>query len=394
MDQALINRCRGCLAPDSDQETVMCMKPMPLAGMFCDTPEDAARAPVFPLTWVRCQRCGLVQVLEDIPDSVLFSRYNYASSSVPGLVRHFANYANLLGERYSSTTPLHFLEIGCNDGVLLKRLPAAWRRTGVDPSDVAARGVDGPPSYDLINAPFSPTLVREAGMEGAVDVISGSNCLAHISNLYEVFSGAALALKPGGHFWIEVHDLLALLRGCQWDTIYHEHRAEWSEGALRRCLGLHGFEPVETCRLPMHGGALRGLFRRTDQSYPLASKAPQPEQEMASLRKAYEMRSETPAAKQLQVLQAQGRRIAAYGAAGRANVYLNQLPELRFRYIVDESPLRMDKFIPCVGTPVVPPSQLQHQPADACLITAWNYRDDIIGKNPKHAGAWLTAFGD
>jgi hypothetical protein len=231
-------------------------------------------------------------------------------------------------------------------------------------------------------------------MEGALDVISGSNCLAHISNLYEVFSGAALALKPGGHFWVEVHDLLALLRGCQWDTIYHEHRAEWSEGALRRCLALHGFEAVETYRLPMHGGALRSLFRRTDQRHPLASKSPQPEPEMASLRHAYEKRSETPAAEQLLALQAQGQRIAAYGAAGRANVYLNQLPELRFCYIVDESPLRMNKFIPCVGTPVVPPNQLQHQPADACLITAWNYRDDIIGKNPEHAGAWLTAFGD
>jgi SAM-dependent methyltransferase len=370
------------------------MKPMPLAGMFCVTPEEAARALVFPLTWVRCQRCGLVQVLEDIPDSVLFSRYNYASSSVPGLVRHFASYANLLGERYSRVAPLHFLEIGCNDGVLLKRLPAAWRRTGVDPSDVAARGAEVPPSYDLLNAPFSSTLVREAGLEGAVDVISGSNCLAHISDLHEVFSGAALALRPGGHFWIEVHDLRALLRGCQWDTIYHEHRAEWSEGALRRCLALHGFDPVETSRLPMHGGALRSLFRKTDQSHPLPGKPLQPEPEMASLRQAYEKRSETPAAQRLGALQAQGRRIAAYGAAGRANVYLNQLPELRFAYIVDESPLRMNKFIPRVGTQVVPPSHLQHQPADACLITAWNYRDDIMGKNPEHAGAWLTAFGD
>jgi len=394
MEYVLITQCRGCLAPNSDQETVMCLKPMPLAGMFCATAEEAAQAPVFPLTWVRCRRCGLVQVQEDIADDVLFSQYNYASSSVPGLVRHFASYANLLGERYSPVAPLHFLEIGCNDGVLLKRLPGAWRRTGVDPSDVAARGAEAKPSYDLLNASFSPALVREAGLEGTVDVISGSNCLAHISNLYEVFSGVALALKPGGHFWIEVHDLQALLHGGQWDTIYHEHRAEWSEGALRCCLALHGFEPVQTCRLPLHGGALRSLFRKSDQNHALPANPPQPEPEMTSLRHAYEKRSERPAVQRLKALQTQGRRIVAYGAAGRANVYLNQLPELHFDYIVDESPLRINKLIPRVGTPVVPPSHLRSQPSDACLITAWNYRDDIIVKNPEHGGAWLTAFGD
>lgn len=394
MGHTLIHRCRGCLAPDSDHETVMSMEPMPLAGMFCTTAKEAEQAPVFPLTWIRCQRCGLVQVLEDIPDSVLFAQYNYSSSSVAGLVRHFTGYANLLAERYSRTTPLRFLEIGCNDGVLLNQLPPAWRRIGVDPSDVAARGAAASKSYDLLNAPFSPALVREAGLESSVDVISGSNCLAHISNLHDVFSGVALALKTGGNFWLEVHDLHALLRGCQWDTIYHEHRAEWSEDALCRCLALHGFEPVETQHIPMHGGALRSLFRKTGQKHSLPDKSPQPEPEMASLRHAYEKRAETAAARRLIALQSQGRRIAAYGAAGRANVYLNQLPELRFAYIVDESPLRLGKFIPRVCTPVVPPGELQNQPADACLITAWNYRDDIIAKTPGHQGEWLTAFGD
>ncbi|MGA2241864.1 MAG: hypothetical protein ABSH11_07475 [Verrucomicrobiota bacterium] len=74
MSYELIERCRGCLSPASEQEAVMHMKPMPLAGKFCSTADEAAQAPVFPITWVRCARCGLIQVREDIPDSVLFSQ--------------------------------------------------------------------------------------------------------------------------------------------------------------------------------------------------------------------------------------------------------------------------------------------------------------------------------
>jgi hypothetical protein len=65
---------------------------------------------------------------------------------------------------------------------------------------------------------------------------------------------------------------------------------------------------------------------------------------------------------------------------------------LRFDYIVDEAPLRINKFIPRVATPILPRAALQEKPAEACLITAWTYREDIIKKNSQHKGAWLTAF--
>lgn len=392
MNYELIKRCRGCLSPASEQQVVMRMEPMPLAGVFCATADEAKKAPLFPLTWVRCSRCGLIQVQEDISDATLFSQYNYASSSVSGLVRHFASYAEMLAKRYSTSNPLHFLEIGCNDGVLLNQLPGSWRRTGVDPSDVAARASEENKNYELLNVPFSTSFVRQAKLEETVDVISGSNCLAHISDLYDVFSAAALALKQDGHFWIEVHDLNALLNGFQWDTIYHEHKVEWSESALRRCLALHGFEHVETDSLPFHGGLIRCLFRKAGEGKPLSGKSPPPEEGLVALQQAYEQRYETPAAQLLESRQTEGKRIAAYGAAGRANVYLNQLSKLRFAYIVDESPLRMGKYIPGVGTPIVSPQLLLEQPADACLITAWNYREDIVRKNPGHAGSWLTTF--
>ena len=132
---------------------------MPLAGQFCLNREEAIAAAKFPLTWVQCARCKLVQVHQDVPDSSLYTTYNYGSSTVTPLVRHFDEYAEELRLRYGNATTFHILEIGCNDGVLLRRLPSNWRCVGVDPSDVARKAmIDRPNGYSLINQAFTSAL--------------------------------------------------------------------------------------------------------------------------------------------------------------------------------------------------------------------------------------------
>ncbi|HLA84542.1 MAG TPA: methyltransferase domain-containing protein [Thermoguttaceae bacterium] len=393
-DYSLITQCRGCHAPEGNLRTVLEMEPMPLAGMFCETGEEALEAPVFPLTWAHCSHCGLVQVRENISDAFLFSKYNYASSTVPGLVRHFDSYAAFLSDRYGRDAKVRFLEIGCNDGVLLNRLPRKWQRIGWDPSDVARRDAENNSNYQLYPLPFSEATAQASGLEASVDVVSGSNCLAHISDLRDVFQGVRHVLRPGGHLWIEVHDLQALLQGGQWDTIYHEHKVEWSEQALTRCLAPLGLVLRETFRTPMHGGALRICFQKTRVALKTSCGTVPPDPGLAELQRAYEQRYESATARKLLAAADAGKKIAAYGAAGRANVYLNQMSRLPFEYVVDEAPLRMNKFLPRIGTPIVPPSRLQEEPVEACLVTAWNYRDDIVRKNSDFRGKWLTAFGE
>jgi len=83
--------------------------------------------------------------------------------------------------------------------------------------------------------------------------------------------------------------------------------------------------------------------------------------------------------------------IAAYGAAGRATVYLNQMSELPFRFIVDESQLRLGKFVPGTGTPIVHPTGYSN---NRSLLS--DHRLELPGRHHQKeswlAGQWLTAF--
>jgi len=379
-----IERCRGCHGTGFRE--ILRMEPMPLAGQFCPTLEEARSATRYPLTWLECERCSLVQVEEDVDDRAMFDRYNYASSSVPGLVRHFESYSRWLQDKLGEREAREVLEIGCNDGVLLSRLPSRWRRVGVDPSDVAAR-VEGR-SFELVQAPFTATLARDVAGRGTFDLVTGSNCLAHIHDLKDVFEGVHTVLKPGGLFVLEVHDLDATLDGAQWDTIYHEHKVEWSVSSLRNCLAPLGFRFAAVERLALHGGLLRAVFVKAERDKEtVPSNA-----NFGELRRAYlERRNAAVYRRLLQQLTA-NRRVVAYGAAGRANVWLNQHPELAFEYIVDDAPLRMNKFIPCVATPIVPSSWVATSVPDSIVITAWNHARDIRAKHPDYTGEWLQTF--
>lgn len=382
-----LTRCRGCYAGPTSWREVLTLDPMPLAGQFCSSLEEARVATKFPLSWIQCTRCALVQVLEDIDDAVLFRKYNYASSTVGGLVRHFEQYARLLIDEFGATRPVSLLEVGCNDGVLLNQLPDAWRLVGVDPSDVALSAAGG--RYALVNTPLTEKLAEDLPGSGTFDLVTASNCLAHIHDLRDVLCGVHRLLRDGGLFVVEVHDLDATRKG-QWDTIYHEHKAEWSERSLVRCLSSLGFELVAIERLPLHGGLLRGRFRKVAGRIPLSEGAPLESFDL--LRAAYLGRRETAVYREVSVTCAAGGSVAAYGASGRANVWLNQLPELEVRYIVDESPLRCGKWIPATGTPIVPRAHLERFPTDVCVITAWNYAADIMAKNNGYRGRWLKTF--
>ena len=391
MDYKLITQCRACGHEiDEHKQEVFEFGMVPLAGNFCKTKEIALSAAKYPLTMVCCNHCQTTQVLHDVDDNVLYKEYNYASSTIGGLNRHFVSYASFLQQTYGENNKVTFLEVGCNDGVLLKKLPSNWNKIGVDPSDVAVTYCDQ--SYALYNKPFSRELVQKEKLGETCDVISGSNCLAHISQIKDVFEGVWEALKVGGHFYLEVHDLYATINGNQWDTLYHEHKIEWDIHALKNALLPIGFEFDEVTYLPLHGGLIRARFIKSKTKSNQLEKSEEKLQLLRQLKDSHTRRYDSPVVKKLMQYPKDTR--VAYGAAGRAVMFLNHMSELEFDYIVDDSPVRIGKFIPTIGTPIVKSDLFHSHQYQFCLVTAWNYFSDIKANNPAHKGEWLGYFGN
>jgi hypothetical protein len=354
-------QCRAC---HGSTEAVFEMEPMPLAGAFAKTQEEALAAHKYPLSWHWCGTCGLVNVEPEIDPDLIFADYSYVTGDVPGLVRHHTEYAQVL-----SRLPVkRVLEIGGNDGTLLRRLPSAWQKVNVDPSDVAKTHQG---DYELINEPFSSAL----GLRG-FDLITASNSMAHFPGISDALDAAREALKPAGEFWVEVHDLRATFISGQWDTVYHEHLAEWSEDALRNAGAIHGLKMTGLSRTHLHGGSLRARFVRGKGQY-----RPPKKPGFDLLQNIYDnrRRPDLPEGS------------VAYGAAARGTVYLNQVRP-HVEYVVDSSPRRYGRFVPGTGTPIHHPDTFDADPPPAALITAWNHARDIKARHPLYKGKWVSAW--
>jgi novobiocin biosynthesis protein NovU/D-mycarose 3-C-methyltransferase len=389
------SNCRVCgshdLVPILDYGT------MPLAGNFV-WPQDIDTLKYYPLDLCVCRSCSLMQVPNVVDSKVIFSDYRYLSSVTQTLTQHFEDYADTLIARGLAGAGKFVVEIGCNDGVLLGPLKMRGAPAlGIDAASNVAEVARGK-GFDVTTGFFGEQLARRVREErGPADVITASNVFAHVDDLDDIMRGVRELLAPDGSFIVEVHYGLDLLETLQFDTVYHEHLCYYSITALDVINRRFGLEIYDVQRLPMHGGAIRVYSRRNDakDTVPSAALLAMRDLELRAgiadlgtyLSFAERVVKARDAIRNLILdRRSSGRRISAFGAAGRATIMLNYcgIDHDTLEYIVDESPSRIGRIVPGVSVPILPLSHLYEDPTDDCFVTAWNYRNEIVRKAARY----------
>ena len=79
---------------------------------------------------------------------------------------------------------------------------------------------------------------------------------------------------------------------------------------------------------------------------------------------------------------ASGKTVVGYGAPTKATL-LMEMSELEFSdisFIVEDNLLKVDKFMPFTGVPILEVGELYRKKPDIIIIFAWNFYEDIIAK--------------
>lgn len=391
------NFCRGCLG--NKLFKILDLGSMPSAGGFLRSTSEFESEKTYPLQIYVCQECSLVQILNPIDPNILFKDYAFSSSTIGPLIVHFENYAEWMNRKYS---PKSVLEFGCNDGVLLKPLEKLGiKAIGIDISEnitQLARNNGLCVETGFFNVQSSFELVKKYGK---FDLITGSNAFAHNNNPGEILEASSEALNDHGYLMLECMYAGDLLEQLQWDTLYHEHLTFYSLGTLQTLLNRYGFYIFDAIRVPMHGGSLRVV----------ASKSPKLKtEEYDELIKyeKYNKINEPPTwsdfgfgiAKKIKIVGdvlfdlSKTKKIWAYGAAGKATMWLNACNMNYLGAIIDESPLRAGRYMPGTHTPILLPKALRENPPDYVFITAWNYAEIIKSKESWFDGIWITPLSE
>jgi hypothetical protein len=370
---------------------------MPLANAYPTREELARPEQRYPLNLAFCPSCSLVQITETVPPELLFREYLYFSSYSDTVVRNAEEIVTrLIASRNLNGKSLAG-EIASNDGYLLQFYKRAGIPVlGIEPAANIARVAVQERGIRTLCEFFGADLARRLRDQGeCVDVLHGNNVLAHVADLNGVVNGIRLLLKDSGMGVIEVPYVKEMIDRCEFDTIYQEHLCYFSLTALDRLFHRHDLLVEDVERLPIHGGSLR-LFvvpRHRSDNRPKVEAALQEESswgvDKVSSYRNFAQRVDHLKTNLLEVLgraKAEGKRVAAYGAAAKGTVLLNYCgvgPET-LEFVVDRSPHKQGRYMPGVHVLIQPPEKILETMPDYVLLLVWNIADEVLGQQSEY----------
>jgi methylation protein EvaC len=380
-----------------DLGPVMDFGEVALAGGFLK-PDAFAEEPRFRLRLQFCRNCLALQVVDHVPADVMFHDYFYFSSSIGTLRSHFQRYAVDVTRRFLSPAKASVLEFGCNDGVLLRPLADQGICTviGVDPATNVVTTINDP-RIKVVNDYFTEAVAERVVAEhGPIDMIVANNVYAHIRDIQGTTRATHRALADDGVFVFEVHYLGKVIGDMQYDMVYHEHLYYYSLLSAENHFRRHGMKVFDVEPVPIHAGSMRFSVckegsRHAKNINPSVIALAENEREKGYDRyETFVHYSDTIAATRtalmtlLQRLRQEGKRIAGYGASGRANTMIQYcgITHVHLDYMIDDAPAKAGFFTPGSHFEIRSSEALRGSDApDYVLIFAWSFFDEIRRRN-------------
>ena len=193
------NDCRLCRS--TQLELVLPIRPSAIGDAFVSKEQLSKPQELFPLDTYICLNCGHLQNLDVVDPEILFRNYTYRTSVSLGLVEHFKKYAQSVVDELRIPPGSLVVEIGSNDGSLLKAYKALGMKVlGVDPAKTIAETAssEGVPTLPEF---FTSSIARNISKEqGLAKLICANSVFAHADNITDIVRVIRTLLAPDGAF--------------------------------------------------------------------------------------------------------------------------------------------------------------------------------------------------
>lgn len=373
-----------------------------LQGSFIKPGKEIPPCRRIPLTLLRCdptldeKACGLLQMAHTVPPSILYSAYWYRSGTNKTMTDHLAGIAREASSMIGESGKARVLDIGCNDGTLLKSYPPNFVKFGVDPSDIASEITD---DICVVKDLF-PSLELESKAGGKkFDVITSIAMFYDLEDPVFFVKEIKKNLVENGVWIFEMSYMPMMLEMNSYDTICHEHLEYYSLAVVENILGRAGMKIVRAQTNDINGGSIRCYashedsfrFNKKDYLESLVSfRQKEFDLELDTDKPYSNFQQRIDSHKQeltsvLRKLKKSGKRIHIYGASTKGNTIL-QFCGIDNTIIDCAAERNPDKYgAKTLGTniPIISEAESRALKPDYYLVLPWHFKQEFLEREKK-----------
>jgi len=376
-------RSRGCpICGSKNVEDFFDVPSIPTdAGAFFQTGDEARAAPTGRMCLALCHDCGYIgnRAFDD-------ARISYGAQYEISL-HHSPMYAAFLGQAASRLVERHHLkngrvlEIACGSGHFLELLcrAGAGRGFGIDPSvpRVGSQKV-GEAEITLIRDLYGP---RYAELNA--DLVCCRQTFHSLADPMGFLRTVRSAIGPrlDTVLYLEVPNAdYVYSGGIKWNFFF-EAASQFRSTSLATAVENAGFSVID-CQPCYEDDQYLFIEARPTAEQPAErqSRHAAPPEFLDRIATFANRFRETEAdwRQRIRALEQSGRKVAGWGAGGRAGIFLSILGITNtIPVVVDVNPKRWNGFLPVTGQRIVPPEFLRSYRPDTLIVTNPTYTPEI-----------------
>lgn len=385
-----IDKCRSCHS--SNLSDILSLGKSYLSDFVRDNKKPAA----YPLTLLMCRNCYLLQLKHTVSQSQLYTEhYGYRSGINQTMQNELKEIVEKSIEKLHATnkTP-RVVDIGANDGTLLKFYPKKFERIGFEPIKKLARDCRKNATV-VINDFFNYSAYEKKVGQKKADIVSAISCFYDMEDPNKFIQDVTKILDEKGVLVIQQNYLVKMLIQNAFDNIVHEHLEYYSLIAMQNLLKRYDLEVFDLELRELNGGSFRTFIGYKNQ-HPISNKVYE-QMELENLIGLHRKKIYTDFAKRIRANKkslytfiklkvAEGKKVYVYGASTRGNTLLQyfNLDNKLIKKAVERNPEKWGMKIASVGIPIISEEQARIEKPDYMLVLPWFFKEEFLKREKKY----------
>jgi len=352
-----------------------------------------------PLKLALCKKCSLVQARYTVSPRILYENYWYSSGINNTMRTHLQNLSKESVKilRIKKKKIVKILDIGCNDGTLLKFFPKKFIKIGVDPSQISKKLKNK--NLKIINDFFPSKQIVKFIKNSKFKIITSIAMFYDLENPVDFVSNIKNILDNEGIWIFELSYLPDMLKLNSYDTICHEHLEYYSLTVLKYITEKCGMKIFKTKFNNINGGSIRCYvthqdnikFDRRDNFTQINKILDKEKKIKIKSLKPYKnffiriLKMKIEMNRLFKKLKDNGKTIHVYGASTKGNTILqwNKIDKDIIRYAADRNPQKWGAKTIGSQIEIISENDSKKMKPDYYLVLPWHFKKEFIKREKK-----------